>query len=1047
LANNRFPVVGIGASAGGVEALQAFFGPMPAHPGMAFVVVTHLGAGYESSLPQILSRSTVLPIAAVRDGDAIEANRIYVLASDEMPTLRRGKLRLSPRSAGRRELNTIDVFLASLAEDRGEYSVAVILSGTGHDGTLGAVAIKEKGGLTVAQQADHSAPRYPDMPASAIASGAVDLKIPVQEMAGKLIEYAQGLGTLDIRGRGNNHDARNRIAEAHQAICEILRDELGHNFSGYKERTFLRRIERRMQVLELREIDDYVERLRVDQQEVGRLFHDLLIGVTAFFRDKEAFAALAEQAIPDLFEGKGRADSVRVWVPGCATGEEAYSIAILLLEHMATLKMRPKAIVFATDIDDPAISVARSARYPAAMLQDVSPERIDRYFTGDGISYTLSKEVRDLCIFSSHSVIRDPPFSRIDLISCRNLLIYLDKELQQQLMPVFHYALRPGGHLFLGTSETLAQHADLFTEIDKKHRLFQRREQLGIQPGLPLMMPVGRQSMLELRPAVRNHTTLPLRHVVETRVVEQFAPAHVVVTRDGDVVHFSTRTGKYLENSPGAPSRNVLAMARRGLRLELRMALAEAVETRRAVHRPGVRVEMDNLVQLVDVTVEPLPDHDVEPLFLVVFTDVGTLLSREQMLPILNSDDAASTEQLERELRESRERVQSVVEEYETALEELKSANEELVSINEELQSANEELETSREEAQSINEELNTVNNELQRNIEELDRANNNLRNLFEGTQIATVFLDKQLVIRSFTPAIKDIFNLMNTDRGRPLTDIVSGIVDLDLRHEAEPVLRNGQSRERRVVRRDGTGHYLMRVLPYRTSDQSLDGVLVTFTDITRITEFEEYQEELGHRVEGVMQTVVDLAEGGLAEGAAPKVLVSRLKAVAETYTLVSRANWGDVALYDLAVDELRDYGIGRDGRVVIDGSAVRLKAKAAVAIGMALHELAANAAEYGALSVPQGRVQLTWAIEEADGRAGRLVIRWRESGGPAVKPPSTKGYGRALIETGLKEQIGAIGSMGFEEGGVAASLALPLATGFVLRPGSEEHKERGINT
>src|SRR5258707_10424811 len=324
---------------------------MPADPGMAFIVVTHLGEGYESSLPQILSRSTEMPIAAMQDGGAIEPNHVYVLGPGAVPTLRRGRLRLNPRSAGRREFNTIDVFLASLAEDRGEYSVAVILSGTGHDGTLGAVAIKEKGGLTVAQQTDHSAPRYPDMPASAIASGAVDLKIPVQEMAGKLIEYAQGLGTLDIRGQGNNHGARNRIAEAHQAICEILRDELGHNFSGYKERTFLRRIERRMQVLELREIDDYVERLRVDHQEVGRLFHDLLIGVTAFFRDKDAFEALAEQVIPPLFEGKAATDQIRVWVPGCATGEEAYSIAILLLQHMAALKERPTFTVFATDID------------------------------------------------------------------------------------------------------------------------------------------------------------------------------------------------------------------------------------------------------------------------------------------------------------------------------------------------------------------------------------------------------------------------------------------------------------------------------------------------------------------------------------------------------------------------------------------------------------------------------------------------------------------------------------------------------------------------
>jgi two-component system CheB/CheR fusion protein len=443
-ADNPFAVVGIGASAGGVEALQAFFSPMPSEPGMAFIVVTHLGQGYESALPQILGRSTKLPVLPARHGEAIEPNRAYVLVSDSVPTLRRGKLNLR-QSTNRHEYNPIDVFLASLAEDRGEYSVAVILSGTGHDGTLGARAIKEKGGLTIAQQTDQTAPRYPDMPDNAMASGAIDLKLPVQDMAGKLVEYVQGLGTLAVSARGDGRSRRDRIANACEAICDILRDELGHNFAGYKERTFLRRIERRMQVLELRDIEDYVEHLRQDRQEVVQLFHDLLIGVTAFFRDKEPFQALAERIIPHLFEDRGTNDTVRVWVPGCATGEEAYSIAMLLLEQMAELKARPKVVVFATDIDDPAISVARAARYPAAMLQDISPQRLDRFFTGDGVSYTLSKDVRDLCIFSSHSVIRDPPFSRIDLISCRNLLIYLDKELQERLVPVFHYALRPGG--------------------------------------------------------------------------------------------------------------------------------------------------------------------------------------------------------------------------------------------------------------------------------------------------------------------------------------------------------------------------------------------------------------------------------------------------------------------------------------------------------------------------------------------------------------------------------------------------------------------------
>ncbi|MGE3784009.1 MAG: CheR family methyltransferase, partial [Alphaproteobacteria bacterium] len=750
MAGNRFLVVGIGASAGGVEALRSFFEPMPSDSGMAFIVVTHLGEGQTSALPQILARVTDLPIVSATDGAAIEPNRVYVLAADAIPVLRRKRLRLTGQAADRRERNTIDVFFASLAEDRGEDAVAVILSGVGHDGTLGAMAIKERGGFTIAQTGDDGGPQYPQMAMHAITSGAIDLKLPVEQMAGKLIEYAQSLGGLDPDGQGRA--ARTRIGDGRRAITELLHERTGHDFEGYKERTFLRRIERRMQVLGLVDIGAYAERLREDRAEVTNLFHDLLIGVTAFFRDREAFDALARQVVPALFEGKGVKDTVRVWVPGCATGEEAYSLAILLLEHMATLKARPKVVVFATDIDDPAISIARIARYPAALLQDVSPERLDRYFTGDGISYTLSKEVRDLCIFSSHSVIRDPPFSRLDLVSCRNLLIYLDRNLQEQLVPVFHYALRPGGFLFLGSSETLTQHADLFAPIDKRYRIFRRRDYAGTHPRLPLALPTGRVSIAEPRRIAANHTGLPLRHIVENRVIEQFAPAHVVVTRDGEVVHFSMRTGKYLENAPGVPTRNVIAMARRGLRLDLRAALIEAVETRHRVMRQGLHAEIDDRVQFLDLTIEPLPDHDAEPLFLMVFCDVGGPLAPDRRVPALVEDQSAAHEQLENELRESRERLQSLVEEYETALEELKSGNEELVSINEELQSTNEELETSREESQSINEELQTVNNELQRKVEELDEANDNLRNVFDVTEIATVILDRNLMIRSFTP-------------------------------------------------------------------------------------------------------------------------------------------------------------------------------------------------------------------------------------------------------------------------------------------------------
>lgn len=1041
LAGDRFLVVGIGTSAGGVEALQGFFEPMPPDPGMAFIVVTHLGEGRTSALPQILPRFTSLPVVPIRDGAAIEPDRVYVLASDAVPMLRRKRLRLVRQLANGRERNVIDVFFSSLAGDRGENAVGIILSGVGHDGTLGAIAIREGGGITIAQTADHGAPQYPQMPMHAIAAGAIDLKLPVVQMAGKLVEYARGLGRLDSDGQGRAE--RTRVADGRRAICEILHEQTGHDFTGYKERTFLRRVERRMQVLDMDDIDAYAKRLREDRQETVNLFHDLLIGVTAFFRDHQAFEALADQVIPALFEGRGARDTVRAWVPGCSTGEEAYSLAILLLEHVAMLSARPKVVVFATDIDDPAISVARLARYPAAMLQDVSPERLDRYFSGDGISYTLSKEVRDLCIFSSHSIIRDPPFSRIDLISCRNLLIYLDRELQDQLVPVFHYALRPGGFLFLGSSETLTTHADLFAPIDKKHRIFRRRDHVGLHPTLPLTMPTGRLTAIEPRRTVPSNVGVPLRHIVESRVIEHFAPAHVVVTRDGEIVHFSTRTGKYLENAPGTPTPNVVAMARRGLRLDLRTALTEAVETRRRVIRQRLHAEIDDRVQFLDLTVDPLPDHASEPLFLIVFADIGGPMAPDRRLPALIEDQSVANDQLERELREARERMQSLVEEYETALEELKSANEELVSINEELQSTNEELETSREESQSINEELQTVNNELQRKVEKLNEANDNLRNLFEVTEIATVILDRNLLIRSFTPAIRDIFNLKDIDRGRPLTDIVSGLIDLDLRREVEPVLATGQSRSRSIASREGGANYLMRILPYRTAHRPIDGVLITFTDITRIAEAEAHQEELQQRIDALLQNVMDLADRTLPEGPESGALRNRVRALAGTYRLVSESDWGTVPLAELVGQELADFGSGREGRVVVDGVPVLLRANAAISLGMALHELAARAAAEGALSVPQGRVHLDWAIEPADGADRRLVIRWRESGGPAARAPEGPDYGSELIETGLRAQIGADGAIRFGEDGIRAEIVLPLAGGQIVLHGSIEPEDR----
>ena len=1034
MAITRQLVIGIGASAGEVEALKGFFRSQPDGMPFSFIVVMLLAEDRDSAIAEILAGCTSMPVHRAESGMALQPGQVYVLSSNAVLTLRGGEIHLRQQGRGPRERHPIDVFLASLADDAGENAVGIVLSGAGSDGTLGAKAIKNRGGLTIAQKADHSTPRHPEMPESAIASGAIDLDIPLEAMGAKLSEYAQGLGRLDPDGQPRAR--RQDINQARQTVCEILLHNVGHNFSGYKERTMLRRIERRMQVLDLPDINHYIERLRGDRAEVIQLFRDLLIGVTAFFRDHQAFDALSQKVIPRLLAARGAADTIRVWVPGCSTGEEVYSLAILLLEHLRDMKARPSVQCFATDIDDAAIGVARAASYPAAMLRDFGLERLDRYFTGDGTTYTLTKEVREICIFSSHSVIRDPPFSRIDLVSCRNLLIYLDTDLQTQVVPVFHYALRPGGYLFLGGSENLTRHSELFNPIDKRYRIFQRRDNATNLGGFSLVMPGTRPVQVHPRALVRAVDGMPLRQSVERLVLERFAPAHVVVNRAGEVVHYSARTSRYLENAAGAPTRQIVAMARRGLRLELRSALNETIETRQPQARFGVTIDAEDRIQTIDLVVEPLPGLDGDPLFLIVFTDVGALRGAEEPIERSKVRERAEVEVVEHELRDTRERLQSVVEDYETALEELKSANEELVSTNEELQSTNEELETSREETQSINEELNTVNSELHRKVEELDRTNDDLRNLFESTPIGTVFLNRHMIIRTFTPAISAIFNLISSDRGRPLTDIANDLDGIDLKQEIDAVLRSRQSRELRVTRRSRHPHYLMRILPDNTASAD-GGALVSFIDITPMVEFEQHLREFNDGAATMLQMVLRIADVTITQsvkGSQTQAGMNRLRILGAIYKLLSRVEWHPVPLYDLVVEELRELGPADAARVALSGLCVSLKPKAAIILGLAFHELLSNARRYGALSNAAGLAELTWSIEKLEDVEPRLILLWRETGGPPVLPPETSGFGRSMFERHLPAEIGAEASMEFIGGGVEAKVSLRLSGNVALR-------------
>src|SRR5262245_19218904 len=655
----RFPIVGVGASAGGVEALEHLFKAMPPEPGMAFVIVTHLAPKRESMLPEILARDTRMPVLIAERDQEIRPNHVYVAPADTVLQIEKGHLGIRAIADGR-ERTPIDSFFAALAEDQGECAIGIILSGAGSDGTLGIKAIKEHGGLTLAQATDHSGPRHASMPESAIASGLVDLAVPVETMPAQLAAYVRSFDILD-----KEVDKDDQAEATRRAICAILLDQTGHDFSGYKTRTFYRRIERRMQVLQVSSLAAYADRLRQDPGEVNTLFRDLLIGVTNFFRDTKAFEALDQMVMPRLFEGKGPADTIRVWVPGCATGEEVYSLAIMLREQTERSRSRVKVQIFATDIDEAALGVARAGRYPDTLLQGVSKERLERFFTSEGTSYVINKQIRDMCVFSSHSVVRDPPFSRMDLISCRNLLIYLNSELQGHVIPIFHYALKPNGFLFLGTSENISQHGDLFTSVDKKNRVFQRREDGAAMPSLPVLFRrhTSAGSSLTENKGPRAGS---LRQSIEARVLERYSPAHVVVTREGDVINYSAGTGKYLEPPPGRPSRALMAIARRGLGLPLRSALHEAVQLQRPAVRDNVELEGGDRGEFVSITVEPLREDD-ESLYLVVFDDLLAPAEPEKPPAKQRKGKArdANLDQLERELRETRERLQSMAEEYE----------------------------------------------------------------------------------------------------------------------------------------------------------------------------------------------------------------------------------------------------------------------------------------------------------------------------------------------------------------------------------------------
>ncbi len=852
-ADGAFPIVGIGASAGGLAAFEAFFSGMPvdADPGMAFVLVQHLAPDHKSILTDLVRRYTRMQVFEVEDGMAVAPNCAYIIPPNRDMAFLNGTLHLLEPSAPRGQRLPIDFLFRSLAQVQGERAIGIVLSGTGSDGTLGVRAIKGEGGMVMAQNAEST--EFDGMPRSAIATGMVDYQLPPAEMPAQLIAYTtHAFGRPREAGSINAPLTENSLKK----IFVLLRAQTGHDFSDYKPSTINRRIERRMAVHQIDAIDNYVKYLQQTPAEVEALFRDLLIGVTNYFRDPEAFKVLEEQAIPRLFEEKPAGSVVRIWSTGCSTGEEAYSIAILLQERIDLLKRNHTVQLFATDIDSRAIATARAGLYPASIAADLSPERLARFFVAevDGSAYRVHKRIRDMLIFSEQDVLKDPPFSKLDLISCRNLLIYLGADLQKRLIPLFHYALRPGGMLFLGTSEGVGEFAEQFAVVDRKAKLYQRKgDAHGLaQAGTARFLPRIAKTAA-VRPAgakkIAFNANLPLRELTEQALLKQLAPNSALVNEHGDILYLHGRTGMYLEPAPGeAGVSNILKMARDGLRRDLSVALRKAVGTREIARCPGLRVKTNGHYTGVNLTVCPVAAGTAAgpgpQLYLVILEDVvapATEQAPPAAMPTADTPDAlARIGALQQELRAKDEYLQSTHEELESSNEELKSSNEEMQSVNEELQSTNEELETSKEELQSVNEELGTVNVELQSKVVDLSRANNDMNNLLAGTGIGTVFVDHQLRIKRFTPAASAIINLILSDVGRPVSHIVSNLVDYDrLVADVQGVLDTLAPKEVGVQTSDGRW-YTMRIQPYRTLDNVIEGAVISFVDNTETVRVRE---------------------------------------------------------------------------------------------------------------------------------------------------------------------------------------------------------------
>jgi len=1023
-------IVAIGASAGGVNALQNLFSVLPSDTGAAFVVVVHLDPEHRSELVNIIAARTRMRVVEIGKREHLEANHVYVIPPDRRLQMVDHEISAREFDEPRGQRAPIDLFFRSLAKNLGD-GFAVILSGAGSDGAIGVRAVKEAGGIILVQ--DPSEAEYASMPRSAIATGVADFVMPVRDLAKRLVDL------IRIKESVSVPDIRNFDEELLRRILAHLRVRTGHDFSKYKRSTVLRRIARRMQVTRADDLKEYYEVMRDTADEPQALLGDLLISVTTFFRDADAFEKIAKDVIPELFKTKELEETVRVWVSGCATGEEAYTFAMLLLEEAAKHPLRAPIQVFGSDLDSRALVSAREGRFPLAIEADITEERLRRFFNREGDHYRIRQEVRDIVLFAVHDLLKDPPFSHVDLISCRNVLIYLDRELQEQAISTFHYALNPGGYAFLGTSETADNPTGLFRSVDRTARIYQSTATTDDKPRmLPRLLGPARirEQVIQLGRTMSPTVALG-EAAMHRRAIEQVAPPSMLVDESHRVVHLSENAGRFLMPSGGPLSGDAVDLVRPELRFELRSALNRAFEQRESTLSLPILVRFNGAPHRVHLLVKPLADNpDSEPRNAIV-----SFLEGEPVDETLTALDRKTSDETVRRLRQELEltqsRLRTVREESDAANEELRAANEELQSINEEYRSTSEELETSKEELQSINEELQTVNSELKLKLEAISRAHSDLQNLVASTDIGTLFLDTSLRIKRFTDRVTDLFSVTQMNEGRPITDFAHQLEYEELVKDARTVLAD-LAPVRREVRSRGGRWYDMRLRPYRTVDDKIDGVVITFVDVSERHQVEQALREgearqrlllgeLTHRVRNILTVIQAIARHTLRGDRSNKELLDRfegrLAALASAHNLLVGSDWKGASIAELAREQLAPYAPQQQDRLRIDGEPVLLPADIATPFGLVLHELAVNAAKHGAFSNRSGKIAVAWKVSGGS-NPRTLHFEWQETGGPPAKQSVPAGFGSTLIESAIP---GGQVKRQFRGEGVVCTIEVPL--------------------